>query len=163
MREMLIRLAAGAVGGAAATWLMQQAMRHAGKLPERVRPPAPSEDPGDFMVRQGERVVGPMRQNVHRRAAQGLHWAYGLSGPIALGALSGVLGLRSTAKLIGAGALVGAVVWATGYVGWLPAAGLVAPVHKVPVAKSASGLASHLAYGALASLPLAFTAPRLGS
>lgn len=161
MRGTLIRLAAATVGGVMATWLMREGMKHAGRLPERVRPPMPREDPGEFMVRQGERIVGALRQDVHSRAVHGLHWAYGLSGPIALGALSGVLGLRSTAKLLGAGALVGALVWAAGYLGWLPAAGLMPPVHRMPPAKTASSLASHVAYGTLASLPLALAAPRL--
>ena len=38
---------------------------------------------------------------------------------------------------------------------------LDALVHRVPLAKNASGLASHVAYGAIASLPLAFASPRI--
>ena len=57
------------------------------------------------------------------------------------------------------GAALGAVVWMVGYEGWLPAAGLTSPAHRVPLAKNATGLASHVAYGALASVPLAIAAP----
>lgn len=163
MRDTLLKLAAGAVGGVVGTLFMMKASEHAGKLPESMRPPAPNEDPGEFMVRQGERVVGPLRQKVHTRAAHSLHWLYGLTWPLVLAGAADAVGLRSTGKLIAAGALVGAAVWAVGYVGWMPAAGLVPPVHRVPLARSASGLASHVAYGTVAALPLALTAPRLPS
>lgn len=161
MPNMLLKLAAGAVGGAVATYLMQKAMPLSHKLPARFQPQMPLQDPGHFMVQQGEKIVGPLSQKVHTRAAHGLHWAYGLGWPIGLAALSGALGLRSAGKTIAAGALLGAIVWAVGYAGWLPAAGLVPGVHRVPLAKNASGLASHVAYGAMASVPLAIAHSRL--
>jgi hypothetical protein len=161
MRNVMLKLAAGAVGGAAATYLMMKSMALSQKLPERMKPAMPSSDPGHFMVSQGEKLVGALSPKVHSGAAQGLHWAYGISWPVGLAALSGVLGLRSTGKTIAAGALLGAVVWAVGYAGWMPFAGLTPHVHRVPLAKNASGLASHVAYGAIAALPLALTAPRV--
>ena len=161
MRKTFIRLLAGAVGGAAGTLLMTKSMPLAGKLPERFKPPMPSEDPGHFMVRQGERVVGPLSPKMHSRAVQGLRWSYGLTWPLGLAALSRVLGLRSTGKTLAAGALLGAVVWLVGYEGWLPAAGLVPRAHRLPPGKNATALMSHVAYGTLAALPLALTAPRI--
>ena len=92
---------------------------------------------------------------MHSRAAHGLQWAYGLTGPLGLGALSRAAALDGIGKTIAAGALMGAIAWAAGYVGWLPATGLTPPVHRVPFAKNASGLVSHVAYGAMAALPLA--------
>ena len=160
MRNMLIRLAAGAVGGAAATLLMTKSMPLAKKLPEKLRPQMPHRDPGDFMVSQGEKLVGPLSQKVHSGAAQGLHWAYGMSWPLGLAALAGVLRLDTPGKRVAAGAILGVVCWLAGYEGWLPAAKLVPPAHRVPLAKNASGLASHVAYGTIAALPLAFAAPR---
>ena len=133
----------------------------ADKLPEKLKPAMPSQDPGHFMVRQGERIVGPLSPKVHSVAVHGLQWAYGMSWPIGLAALSGILGLRSAGKTVAAGALLGAIVWLIGYEGWLPAVGLVPRAHRVPLAKNASGLASHVAYGALAALPLAIATPRL--
>jgi hypothetical protein len=130
-------------------------------LPERMRPPMPKEDPGDFLVKQGEKLVGPLSQNLHNRAVHGLPWVYGLSWPVGLAALSGVLRLDSVGKTIAAGALLGAIVWAVGYAGWMPLAGLMPPVHRVPIARNAPGLISHVAYGAVAALPLAVAAPRL--
>jgi hypothetical protein len=160
MRNMLIRLAAGAVGGAVATLLMQKSMPLAGKLPEKIRPHMPNRDPGDFMVSQGEKVIGTLSPKLHSGVAHGLHWAYGISWPLGLAALSELLGLRSPGKTVAAGAILGALVWLVGYEGWLPAVGLTEPAHRVPLAKNGSGLASHVAYGAVASLPLAFVAPR---
>jgi hypothetical protein len=160
MRNMMLKLAAGAVGGALATYLMRKSMPLSQKLPARMQPQMPNRDPGHFMVRQGEKLVGALSPKMHSGAAHGLHFAYGMSWPVGLAALSGVLGLRSVGKTVAAGAILGAVVWAVGYAGWLPAAGLTPPVHRVPLAKSASGLVSHVAYGALASLPLALAAPR---
>ena len=161
MRNMLIRLAAGAVGGAVATMLMQKSMPLARKLPERLRPPMPKQDPGQFMVEQAKKVVGPLSPKVHRGAVHGLQLAYGISWPIGLAALSGALGLRSVGKTIAAGAALGAIVWLVGYEGWLPAVGLAPPAHRVPLAKNVSGLMSHVAYGALASVPLAIAARRI--
>lgn len=160
MRNMLLKLAAGAVGGAVATLLMQKSMPLAKKLPARLQPQMPTEDPGHFMVKQAEKAVGTLSPKMHSGAAQGLHWAYGISWPLGLAALSGVLGLRSVGKTLAAGAALGAIVWLAGYEGWLPAAGLTPPAHRVPMAKNASGLASHVAYGALASVPLAIIAKR---
>lgn len=154
-RNLILKIAAGAVGGAVATYFMTQSMKLSKKLPERFRPPLPARDPGDFMVSQGEKLVGPLSQKMHSGAAHGLQWAYGVSWPLGLAALSGVLGLRSAKKTVAAGVLLGAIVWAIGYVGWMPATGLTPQVHRVALGKNASGLASHVAYGALASLPLA--------
>jgi hypothetical protein len=161
MRNMLIRLAAGAVGGAAATLLVNRGMKMSGKLPMKMRPLSPRRDPGDFMVSQAEKVVGPLSQKMHRRAVQGMPWLYGLSWPLGLAALSGVLGLRSPGRRVVAGVALGALVWLIGYEGWLPATGLLPPAHRTPLAQNATNLASHVAYGAVASLPLALIASRL--
>lgn len=161
MRNMLLKLAAGAVGGAVVTLVMQKSMPLSRKLPERLQPQMPRQDPGHFMVEQAEKIVGRLSPKVHSGAAHGLHVAYGSAWPIALAALSGVLGLRSIGKTLAAGAALGAVVWLVGYEGWLPAVGLAPPAHRVPLTKNASGLVSHVAYGALASLPLALATRRI--
>lgn len=161
MRNLLIRLAAGAVGGIGATYLLTKAMPLAKRLPASLQPVAPNEDPGHFMVKQAERVTGPLSPKLHSRAAQSLHMAYGITWPLGLAALSGVLGLRSAPRIVAAGAVLGLVCWLVGYEGWLPAAGLAPPAHRVPLAKNATALVSHVAYGTLASLPLALAGPRL--
>ncbi|MDB4966461.1 MAG: hypothetical protein JWN44_2150 [Myxococcales bacterium] len=160
MRDKLIRMAAAAVGGVVATYVMRRAMGMSGKMPAQMRPPAPTQDPGHFMVKQAEKLVGRFSPKMHSGAAKSLHWVYGLTGPLVLGALATTLDLRSVRKTLLAGAVMGAINWAAGFAGWLPATGLTPPPHRVPLGKSASGLATHVAYGALASLPLALVAPR---
>jgi len=161
MRNTLIKLAAGAVGGAVGTLLMLKSMPLYGKLPKKLQPPRPRQDPGHFLVQQGERIAGPLPKKMHSRAVHGLRWAYGLSWPIGLAALSGVLGLRAPGKTVAAGALLGAIVWLAGYEGWMPALGLAPPAHRVPLAKNVASFGSHVAYGAVAALPLAFAPRRL--
>lgn len=161
MAKTLLKLWMGLVGGVAGTMAMQAIMKASGKLPEPIRPPMPARDPGQVMMEKAQTVVGTLPVKVHQVGAQGLHWGYGVVGPLAMAAVSSILGARSTGKTILAGTLVGVAVWAAGYVGWLPALGLVPPVHKVPIGKSASGLLGHAAYGALASLPLALATPRI--
>jgi hypothetical protein len=163
MRNLLIKLAAGAVGGAAATALINAAMPHSKRLPARFQPIAPRQDPGDFMVKQAEKLIGALSPKMHSRAVHSLPWAYGMSWPLGLAALSGLLRLRSPGKTIAAGALLGAIVWAVGYEGWLPATGLLPPAHRAPLARNATGLVSHVAYGTIAALPLAIAVPRLQS
>ena len=155
-----MKLAAGLVGGVVGTLLMTRLMPLAKKLPERLQPPMPRRDPGHTMVARGEKIVGPLSPKMHTRAAQGLQWAYGMTWPLGLAALSGALGLRSPGRTLAAGALIGAAVWLIGYEGWLPAIGLIEPAHRVPLAKNASGLVSHVAYGTVAALPLALATRR---
>ena len=57
--------------------------------------------------------------------------------------------------------MLGAVCWLIGFEGWLPALGLTPPAHRVGLGRNASGLASHVAYGTLAALPLAMAGPRI--
>lgn len=161
MRNMLVKLAAGALGGAVGTLLMLKSMPLAGKLPEKLKPPMPEKDPGDLLVEKGERIVGPLSPKMHTAAVQGLRWSYGLVWPLGLAALADLLGLDSAKKTIAAGAALGVLVWLVGYEGWLPALGVVPPAHRVPLGKNASSFASHVAYGTIAALPLAVAAPRL--
>jgi hypothetical protein len=163
MRNMLIRLAAGAVGGVAATLFITRGTKLAAKLPAKLQPLAPKRDPGDYIVSQGERIVRPLSPKMHSRAVKGMPWLYGLSWPLGLAALSGVLRLRTPGRRIAAGAALGALVWLIGFEGWIPLAGLLPPAHRTPLAKNATNLASHVAYGTIASLPLAFAAPRFES
>ena len=163
MRNLLLKLAAGAVGGIGATWFLTRTLPLSKKLPERLQPISPRQDPGEFMVKQGERLVGALSPKLHSRAVQSMPMVYGVTWPLGLAALSGVLGLRSVPRTLAAGAILGAVVWLIGFEGWLPATGLTPPAHRVPLAKNAASLASHVAYGTIASLPLALAGARLES
>ncbi len=161
MRSTLLRMGASLVGGAVATGLALAVMKRVDRLPRPLRPQQPSRDPGLEMISRGERRFGALPAPVKSVGAQLLQWGYGMTGPLALGIVSSKLGVRSPVKTLLAGAGLGALVWAIGYAGWLPALRLVPPVHKVPMQKNAAGLLHHVVYGAMASVPLAIAAPRL--
>jgi len=161
MRNLLIKLAAGAVGGAVATAILTKAQPLSAKLPKRFQPLSPKKDPGEFLVSHGERLIGRLSPKMHRRAVQSMPWVYGTSWPLGLAALSGLLRLRSPGRTIAAGAILGALVWAIGFEGWLPAVGLLPFAHRIPLKKHTSGLVSHVAYGTIAALPLAIATKRI--
>ena len=149
-------LAAGLAGGLLGTGLMLAGMKRAGKLPRAWRPVAAAKDPGDFMVSLAERFVHrELPEAAHRGLARSLYWAYGSVWPVGLAALAGRLGVRSPARALGAGALLGALVWGVGALGWLPAAGLAPPINRQPPRAALSNLLGHVAYGAVAAAPLA--------
>jgi len=148
--------AAGALGGLLGTAFIMQSMKLTSKLPEAIKPPTPSKDPAEFLVEQGERAVlhRPLSKRQHTAVAHGLHWAYGVGWAAALGAIAPELRVHKPSTALAAGATLGAIVWGAGYLGWLPAAHLVAPPTKQRPAPMLVGLVSHVMYGALAALPL---------
>lgn len=75
------------------------------------------------------------------------HFAYGA----AAGALVGPLAAR-TPNPAAAGAAAGAVLWAAGYLGWVPALGLMAPATEQPASRNALMIAAHLVWGATTGL-----------
>jgi uncharacterized membrane protein YagU involved in acid resistance len=54
-----------------------------------------------------------------------------------------------------AGVAMGAIVWVVGFLGWMPAAGIMPPIHRQPVAATAQNLLGHAVYGAVSALPVA--------
>lgn len=88
MNRTLWKLGMGLVGGLIGTVMMQQMMKASGKLPYRLRPTQPKTDPGEFMIGKGEERVGLLRPAAHKAAVQGMHFGYGLVGPLALAAAS---------------------------------------------------------------------------
>jgi len=154
----LIDVAAALAGGALGTFLMQRMLKVAPKLPESLKPPEASGDPGHFMVDKAERLIGRrLPAGAEDALAKSLQWAYGMTFPIALGLLAERIGRRRIGRVLAAGAAMGALTWAVGYLGWLPATGLVRPIHRQKPTRTASALVSHLAYGTVAAVPLALT------
>jgi hypothetical protein len=155
MRDNLIGLAAGTAGGALGTLLMQTGIRHGDKLPEAAQPPQLSQDPGQFMVERAEEKVGrALPKDVEQTAARALHWAYGTGFGAALGFLAPYIRARRFGRALGAGAGLGVLVWAVGYLGWLPASGLTRPVHRERPGGTATSLLSHVLYGMVSALPI---------
>lgn len=154
-RDLVIHAAEGALGGIASTLFMSSAMKLGARLPPTLQPTAPTQHPGEFVVSQLERVVRrPLPPSIHRAAVASMPWAYGVLWPTAFALIARRLRIRRLRDALLAGAGLGAGVWAVGYLGWLPAVGLVQPIHRQPPLRSASSLLSHAAYGVLATLPL---------
>ncbi len=151
----IAHLIGGTVGGLVGTAAMAQGMRASQKLPPRFHPPAMRDDPGEFMVRKLEDARGrTLSPKGRARAAKGLHWAYGTLWGSLLGALAPSIGVHTVARAVLLGGALGAGVWAAGYVGWLPAAGLTQPIHKQGAPHVATALLSHVLYGIAVALPL---------
>ncbi len=155
-KNLWLELAAGVAGGLLGTELMQTMMKRAGKMPPSLRPPAPAKNPAEFMVEKAERLAHrELPPGIHRAAVKSMPWAYGTVWPFAFSLVANRLGWRSAGRLLAAGAGLGALVWAIGSLGWLPATGLSPGVHRQAPGRVAANLIGHLAYGALSTVPLA--------
>jgi hypothetical protein len=153
-----IQTAAGTLGGILGTAVIQKEMQLAGRLPDRLKPTQPKEDPGAFMVSQAERLASrTLSPETTQRATKGLHMGYGTFWGALLGLASSRLRMHRLTTATLAGAAMGAAVWAIGYAGWLPAVGLTPPVHRQGRGILAN-LAMHVGYGIAAALPVAIAA-----
>jgi hypothetical protein len=135
----------GAVGGFAGTLAIQAFLTARHKWLPKTMPPI-RQDPGTFMVETGEAAFPePVRQRipqvVERGAARLLAVGYGLT----FGALYTLLRPRGGSPLLD-DVLLGLANWAVGYVGWLPAFGLIP--HLAPARAPGHGpMAEHALYG----------------
>jgi hypothetical protein len=147
--------AGGLLGGLLGTAAIRKAMRLGNKLPEPLRMPEMKGDPGDYVVSRAEAIRGePLPYEMHARAARASAWIYGLAWAGTLAAAAKRLKLYRPANALLAGAGLGVLTWAAGYLGWLPAAGLTRPVPREEPRRTAMGVAGHVLYGLLVALPL---------
>src|SRR5262249_37712757 len=127
------------------------ALRAASKLPERHRARIHG-DPREVILDKTERLIGrKLTEQQRGKAKPALPFVYGASGPLVLGLIAGRLGRGSIGRTLAAGAVMGTLVWAAGYLGWLPATGVAEPIHRQPPLATASNLLGHAAYGVLSS------------
>jgi hypothetical protein len=157
MKKMLLESAAGLAGGLLATLLLEQVVTKLGpRLPRRLQPRM-HRDPGDVILGAVERIAKrELGKDLRDRLKPLLHFTYGATGPLVLGLTARRLGKGSLGRTVGAGAVMGAIVWAVGYLGWLPATGAAEPIHRQPIGATAQGLIGHAMYGAMSALPVAF-------
>ena len=156
MNEHIITGLGGVVGGALGTMFIHEGIKLSEKLPEGFKGPKMSAAPGDFVARKAESIVArEVSPKAHEKFSHSLSWAYGIGWATFFGAITPELPIRSFGGAIAAGAGMGALCWAAGYVGWLPAAGIVEPVHRHGAGNVATSLASHVAYGVISALPVA--------
>ena len=156
MRDgFVVHTAEGALGGVLGTLLIKQTMALGRKMPEKLKPPVPSRDPAEMILSRLEGMRGrPLPWRTHDRVATGLRWAYNIGWGSLLGLAVSGLHVKRPRDTVLAGAGLGALVWAVEYVAYLPGTGLVRPVHKQGAGRVLTSLATHVAYGVAASLPI---------
>jgi hypothetical protein len=103
-----------------------------------------SDDPGHFIVKNTERLTGSLPDPVEKSAAMAARLGYGAL----FGALYAISrGRRHHRSSLLDGAFLGASVYLTGYLGWLPTFRLTRPIWKQPFPQIAGELSRHVAYG----------------
>ncbi len=144
-RPLLVDVAAGAVAGAAATLPMSVVMLLAQRLGLMgAQPPRRITDGGLGAV--GAHPPGPARRALASLAHVGFGAAAGVP-PVLLRRLlpGGARPHGLAARAAGAG--YGLLVWASAYLGWVPAVGLMPPAHRDRRGRPASMVAAHVVYG----------------
>lgn len=105
------------------------------------------EDPGSFVVHAAERATRSTRRvpkSLEHSAEMAAHTGYGTM----FGVLYGLWRGRGRQKsALADGILLGAAVYAAGYLGWMPAMGLTRPIWKQPFSAAAGELFRHIIYG----------------
>jgi uncharacterized membrane protein YagU involved in acid resistance len=141
---------AGAAVGAAATVPMTIFW-------EALHPRLPGEPPRPLPPREVAEALA-VKFGVNRELdeiqmqwlALALHFGYGML----TGAVFGAIAPRRSGAAIGSGILFGLGVWASSYLGWLPASGVRHSPRWDPPARTALVVASHIVWGASAGLLL---------
>ncbi len=138
------RLALGALAGLLGTLVLQSSRSAAQKLWPKADAPI-KQDPGKFMVHQAEKVVNLPGPTAEAAVSQVLGLGYGMS----FGTFYASLHPRNTRPepTLRDGMVLGLVTWAAGYLGWLPATGLMSPVWKHRPKQFWPPLAEHAIYG----------------
>jgi hypothetical protein len=127
------RAGVGAAAGVAGTVLVQRTIKAGGRWLPATRAPI-RRDPGAYAVeRMEQRLPDGLRRRIPERAralgAEAAHFVYGSTA----GATYALLRPRG-GRPVRDGVLLGLGVWAAGYLGWLPRAGLLPPMreHTLP-------------------------------
>ena len=140
-----VRLLAGAAAGLAGTFVLHGLLAASRRWAPATLPPM-RQDPAEFMVERAESALPETRRaqvspKGKAAAEKGLHLGYGAT----FGVLYGLAAAEGNPLL--AGPILGLVTWGVGYLGWLPATGLMPPVHRQDPARAAGPIATHVGYG----------------
>lgn len=168
--DLLKGIAAGMIGGLAASWIMNQFQEALGKLMEDKQKPhgaqslqegSPQHGVGRKLQQRGsdkeddnaaERTASIISEDVFdHKLSEKEKETGGEIAHYAMGAVSGVM-YGAAAELlpevtIGAGLPFGATVWVVADEGLVPALGLSKSPAQYPISKHAYAFASHLVYG----------------
>jgi hypothetical protein len=139
------RVLLGALAGLVATGPMTLAMKlmHE-QLPHGERYPLPPRQVTEGLAEKAS-VNQHLDEEEREAATWASHFAYGASCGALYGALAGE---RLDRHPLLAGAGFGVAVWAGSYLGWLPAAGIIAPATEHPPRRNALMIAAHVVWGA---------------
>lgn len=145
------RILLGAVAGLVATAPMTLAMKlmHE-QLPREERYPLPPRQVTEGMAEKAG-VNEQLDEEGREAATWASHFAYGAACGALYGALSGE---RADGRPALAGVGFGVAVWAASYLGWLPAAGIIAPATDHPARRNALMIAAHVVWGATTGVAL---------
>lgn len=143
MLDPLIRGAAAGLAGTLALQVMH--MVSAKALPATM--PSFREDPGEFMVRKAEEALPPSVTSripplAEAAAAKTVAAGYGITA----GAVYGLL-RPAGGDILVEGSVLGLGVWAAGYLGWLPALGLLPPVAEQEPPEAIGPPVRHILFG----------------
>lgn len=146
-------LAAGAIGGLAAAWVMNMFQAGSQKLQQKLMPEQshePQTGGDDATVKTAKAISGSLghelTENEKKVAGPLVHYAFGAS----MGALYGVVSEIQPRSRIGFGTLFGAALWLTADEMMVPALKLATKAKETSLKSHANALAAHLVYGASA-------------
>jgi len=146
-------LGLGAAAGLVGTAVIQGALAATKRWMPETLPPI-KQDPGEFMVQKAksalpEKAQAKIPEKVESCAARSLAFGYGLT----FGALYSALGRREE-KLLLDGTCLGVATWAAGYLGWLPATGLMPPLWKQKPKQVFPNIVTHALFGIITAAAL---------
>jgi hypothetical protein len=144
--DVIDRVLRGAAAGFAGTLALQGMRTASAKALPATMPPI-QQDPGEYMVQKGEAalpesVVGRIPPLAETVAAKTFAAGYGLTA----GAVYGLLRPEGGDLLVD-GVALGLGTWAAGYLGWLPALGLMPPVPEQETSEVLGPIVRHALFG----------------
>jgi hypothetical protein len=140
------RLASGAAAGLGGTIALRGIMAANHRLLPETKAPIRG-DPAVFMVQQARSVLPPgTRARIPGGLQTTVEKALGPGYGMTFGLLYGLLAPRHQ-RIVAGGALLGVAAWAAGYLGWLPATGLMPPVTEQRPGQVVAPLFNHLLFG----------------
>lgn len=140
------RLTDGAAAGLIGTFLIQALLNASQKWAPQSLPPM-RQDPGEFML---ERVEQRLPDNLRQKIPGELEKAAAKSLGLGYGTTFGALFATSRPEVRNVlleGSLLGLLTWAAGYLGWLPATGLMPSITKQEPQQIAGPVVSHVLFG----------------
>lgn len=145
-QSLASRIATGAAAGLGGTIALRGIMAANQKLLPETTPPIRG-DPAEFMVQQARTILRPgPRARIPGGLQTAVEKALGPGYGMTFGLLYGVLA-RQHQRILAGGALLGLAAWAAGYLGWLPATGLMPPVTRQRRGQVVAPLVNHLLFG----------------